>query len=35
MTEINITSPTGVQELKRFSGVDAVALSWDAIEAKL
>jgi len=35
MTEINITSPTGVQELKRFSGIDAVALSWDAIEAKL
>ncbi len=35
MTEINITSPTGVQELKRFSGVDAAALSWDAIEAKL
>jgi len=35
MTEINITSPTGVQELKRFSGVDAAALCWDAIEKKL
>ncbi|MGB0906231.1 MAG: glutathione synthase [Maricaulaceae bacterium] len=35
MTEINITSPTGVQELKRFSGIDAAALSWDAIEEKL
>ena len=35
MTEINITSPTGVQELKRFSGVDAAAMAWDAIEAKL
>lgn len=35
MTEINITSPTGVQELKRFSGIDAAALSWDAIEARL
>jgi len=35
MTEINITSPTGVQELKRFSGIDAAALSWDAIERKL
>ncbi|MEP1229233.1 MAG: glutathione synthase [Litorimonas sp.] len=35
MTEINITSPTGVQELKRFSGVDAAALSWDAISARL
>lgn len=35
LTEINLTSPTGVQELKRFSGVDAAALSWDAIEGKL
>jgi len=35
MTEINITSPTGVQELKRFSGVDAAALCWDAIKGKL
>ena len=35
MTEINITSPTGVQELKRFSGVDAAALCWDAIKARL
>ena len=35
MTEINTTSPTGVQELKRFSGIDAAALSWDAIERKL
>lgn len=35
MTEINITSPTGVQELKEFSGIDAAALAWDAIERKL
>ena len=35
MTEINITSPTGVQELKRFSGIDAAALAWDAIEVRL
>ncbi len=35
MTEINITSPTGVQELKRFTGIDAAALCWDAIEARL
>ncbi len=35
MTEINLTSPTGVQELKRFSGIDAAALSWDAIERRL
>jgi len=35
MTEINITSPTGVQELKRFSGIDAVAACWDAIDKRL
>lgn len=35
MTEINTTSPTGVQELKRFSGIDAASLSWDAIERRL
>jgi glutathione synthase len=35
MTEINITSPTGVQELKRFSGIDAAALCWDAIAKRL
>ena len=34
LTEINVTSPTGAQQLKRFSGVDAAALTWDAIEAK-
>jgi len=34
MTEINITSPTGVQELKRFSGIDAVKACWDAIDRR-
>ncbi|QYF86753.1 glutathione synthase [Brevundimonas sp. PAMC22021] len=34
LTEINVTSPTGAQQLKRFSGVDAAALMWDAIESK-
>ncbi|WP_339932775.1 glutathione synthase [uncultured Brevundimonas sp.] len=34
MTEINVTSPTGAQQLKAFSGVDASALMWDAIEKK-
>lgn len=34
MTEINVTSPTGAQQLKAFSGVDASALMWDAIERK-
>jgi glutathione synthase len=34
LTEINVTSPTGAQQLKRFTGVDAAALMWDVIEAK-
>jgi glutathione synthase len=33
-TEINVTSPTGAQQLKRFTGVDATALMWDAIAAR-
>ena len=33
LTEINVTSPTGAQQLKRFSGVDATAIMWDRIEA--
>ena len=35
LTEINVTSPTGIREIKRFSGVDVAALVWDAIEAKV
>ncbi len=35
MTEINVTSPTGVQELKRFTGIDACAAFWNAIEKHL
>ncbi|WP_109261583.1 glutathione synthase [Hyphobacterium indicum] len=35
LTEINVTSPTGAQELKRFSGVDAAALFWDAVDRRL
>ncbi len=34
MTEINVTSPTGLREVKRFGGADIAALLWDAIEAK-
>ncbi len=34
LTEINVTSPTGIQEMKRFGGVDAASLVWDRIEAK-
>ena len=32
LTEINVTSPTGAQQLKRFTGLDATALMWDRIE---
>jgi glutathione synthase len=33
LTEINVTSPTGAQQLKRFGGADAAAVLWDRIEA--
>ena len=33
-TEINVTSPTGAQQVLRFTGVDATALMWDALEAR-
>src|SRR6201996_8998558 len=35
MTEINVTSPTGIHEVKRFGGADIAKLVWDAIEAKV
>jgi len=35
LTEINVTSPTGIQELERFDGINIAAKIWDAIEAKL
>ncbi len=34
ITEINVTSPTGVREVARFGGADIAALFWDAVEAK-
>jgi glutathione synthase len=34
LTEINVTSPTGAQQLKTFNGIDAAAAMWDVIEAK-
>ena len=34
MTEINVTSPTGIQEIDRFDGVCLEAQIWDAIEAR-
>ena len=33
LTEINVTSPTGAQQLKRFGGPDAAVRLWDRIEA--
>ena len=35
MTEINVTSPTGIHEVKRFGGPDIAKLVWDSIEAKI
>lgn len=35
MTEINVTSPTGIQEINRFNNVKLEAEIWDCIEAKL
>jgi glutathione synthase len=34
MTEINVTSPTGIRQVKRFGGADIAELIMDAIEAK-
>jgi glutathione synthase len=34
LTEINVTSPTGIQEVRRFGGPDAAKLIWDAIERR-
>ena len=35
LTEINVTSPTGIREVKRFGGADIAALFWDAVAAKI
>jgi glutathione synthase len=35
LTEINVTSPTGIQEVRRFGGADIAKLIWDAIEKRL
>ena len=35
LTEINVTSPTGLQEINRFDGVSLESDIWDAIEARL
>ncbi|MEE2694630.1 MAG: glutathione synthase [Pseudomonadota bacterium] len=35
LTEINVTSPTGIQEYERFTGVDLSHQLWDVIEDRL
>ncbi|MEQ8964771.1 MAG: glutathione synthase [Azospirillaceae bacterium] len=35
LTEINVTSPTGIQEINRLDGVSLEARLWDAIESRL
>ena len=34
LTEINVTSPTGIQELERFDGTNTAERIWEAIEAR-
>jgi glutathione synthase len=34
MTEINVTSPTGIREVRKFGGADIASLFWDAVEKK-
>jgi glutathione synthase len=34
LTEINVTSPTGIRAIKNFGGPDVAAMIWDVIEAK-
>ena len=35
LTEINVTSPTGVQEVRNYGGADISALLWDWVEGKM
>jgi glutathione synthase len=35
LTEINVTSPTGIRAIKRLGGPDLAVQTWDAIEARL
>lgn len=35
LTEINVTSPTGIRAIARLGGPDVAAMIWDAIEAKV
>ena len=35
LTEINVTSPTGIVAIERFDGTDVAGLIWNAIEARI
>lgn len=35
LTEINVTSPTGIRQVKAFGGNDIASMIWDAIESKI
>jgi glutathione synthase len=35
LTEINVTSPTGIVAIDRFNGTDTPGKIWDAIERRL
>ena len=35
LTEINVTSPTGIVAIAKFDGTDVAGMIWDAIEAKV
>ena len=34
LTEINVTSPTGIREIQRLTGTNIAAVTWDAIERR-
>ncbi|MFN4038404.1 MAG: glutathione synthase [Erythrobacter sp.] len=35
LTEINVTSPTGIVAIDRFNGTDTAGMIWDAVEARV
>ena len=35
LTEINVTSPTGIVAIDKFNGTDTAGMIWDAVEARL
>ena len=35
LTEINVTSPTGIRQIKQFGGNDVAAMIWDVVERKV